>query len=102
MKATVAVLGTLRFPPERIPEVLPHLKTLVETTRLRDGCIAYDATVDPFDAGLIRFTELWPDQASLDRHLRAPHIDPWRSAVVDCGLIDREFTVYDLSNARPL
>ncbi len=100
--ATVAVLGTFRFPPERIPEVLPHLRLLVEATRAHDGCIAYDAAVDAIDPGLIRFSELWPDHASLERHLKAPHIDPWRSAAVDCGLIDREFTIYDVSNARPL
>jgi quinol monooxygenase YgiN len=99
---TVAVLGTFRFPPERIAEVLPHLRDLVETTRLRDGCIAYDVAVDPFDPGLIRMSELWPDHASLQKHLKAPHIDPWRSAAVDFGLMEREFMVYDITNAKPL
>lgn len=33
MQATVAVLGILRFPPEQLAEVLPHLRTLVEATR---------------------------------------------------------------------
>lgn len=99
---TVAVLGTFRFPPERIPDVLPHLKALVDTTRKLDGCIAYDAAQDPFDPGVIRFSELWPDRASLERHLQAPHIDPWRSAAVDCGLVDREFFVYEVKNGRPL
>lgn len=99
---TVAVLGTFRFPPERIPEVLPHLKALVDTTRKLDGCIAYDIAVDPFDSGLIRMSELWPDHASLKRHLAAPHIEPWRSAAVDCGLMDREFFVYEVKNGRPL
>jgi quinol monooxygenase YgiN len=102
MTPTVAVLGTFRFPPDRIPEVLPHLHALVEATRLRDGCIAYDVAVDPFDPGLIRMSELWPDHASLQRHLKAPHIDPWRSAAVDCGLMEREFTIYDITNAKPL
>lgn len=30
--ARVAVIGTLRFPPEGIDEVLPHLRALVEAT----------------------------------------------------------------------
>jgi quinol monooxygenase YgiN len=102
MNAKVAVLGTFRFPPDRIAEALPHLQALVETTRLRDGCIAYDVAVDPFDPGLIRMSELWPDNASLERHLKAAHIDPWRSAAVDCGLMEREFMVYELANSRPL
>ena len=37
MNAKVAVFGTLRFPPDRMAEVLPHLKTLVETTYKNDG-----------------------------------------------------------------
>ena len=68
MKENVAVLGTLRFPSERVAEVLPHLKTLVETTYKNDGCIAYDVAEDPFDSGLIRFSELWSDQISLDNY----------------------------------
>jgi quinol monooxygenase YgiN len=80
--------------------VLPHLKTLVEATCGSDGCIAYDAAVDPFDPGLIRFSELWPDQESLDRHLRAPHIDPWRAVARSCGLIERRFTAYEIGGSR--
>lgn len=102
MNATVAVFGTLRFPAERITEVLPHLRALVEATYRHDGCIAYDVAEDPFDPGLIRFSELWPDHASLDRHLKAPHIEPWRSAARACGLMERRFTAYDIHGAKPV
>jgi quinol monooxygenase YgiN len=102
MSATVAVFGTLRFPPERLVDVLPHLKVLVDTTYREDGCLAYDVAEDPFDPGLIRFSELWPDHASLERHLKAPHIEPWRAAARACGLISRQFTAYDIGGARPV
>ena len=71
------------------------LRALVDATRRNDGCIAYDVAEDPFEPGLLRFSELWPDHASLDRHLGAPHIAPWRSATRACGLIARQFTAYD-------
>jgi quinol monooxygenase YgiN len=100
MNPSVAVFGTLRFPPERMTEVLPHLKILVETTYRSDGCIAYDVALDPFDPGLIRFSELWPDHESLDRHLRAPHIAPWRAAARSCGLMERKFVAYDVAGSR--
>ncbi len=100
MKPTVAVLGFLRFPPEKMAEVLPHLRLLVETTYRNDGCMAYDVAEDPFDRGLLRFSELWPDQASLDRHLQAPHLQPWREAVRRCGLLERKFTAYEISGSR--
>jgi quinol monooxygenase YgiN len=102
LKPAVAVFGVLRFPPERLSEVLPHLQRLVTTTCENDGCIAYDVAVDPFDPGLIRFSELWPDHASLERHLAAPHIEPWRTAARACGLLARSFTAYDVAASRPV
>ena len=102
MQPTVVVLGTLRFPPDRMSEIRPHLKTLVEATYRNDGCIAYDVAEDPFDPGLIRFSELWPDPESLARHLQAPHIEPWRAAVRSCGLLEREFVAYDITGSRPI
>ena len=102
MQATIAVLGTCRFPPDRVAERLPHLRALVEATRRHDGCIAYDVAEDPFAPGLFRFSELWPDRSTLDRHLVAPHVEPWRAAARACGLLSREFTVYDISGAGAL
>jgi quinol monooxygenase YgiN len=81
-------------------EVLPHLKCLVEATYKSDGCIAYDVALDPFDPGLVRFSELWPDHDSLDRHLHAPHIAPWRTAARSCGLLERKFIAYDVTGSR--
>ena len=95
----VAVFGTLRFPPEKMAQVRPHLKALIDATHENDGCIAYDFGEDPFDPGLIRFSELWPDKESLDRHLRAPHIAPWRAATRDCGLLDRNFAAYPITGS---
>lgn len=73
MEAKVAVFGTLRFPPENIEGVLPHLKAFVNATQEKDGCVLYVVAEDPFDKGLIRFSELWPDRKSLDRHLKASY-----------------------------
>jgi quinol monooxygenase YgiN len=100
MQPRVAVFGILRFPPERISDILPHLRKLVESTRQKDGCIAYDVAEDPFDPGLIRFSELWPDYASLARHLQAPHIEPWRSIARSCRLLERRFTAYEITSSR--
>ncbi len=100
MNPTVAVFGILRFSPESVAEVLPHLRVLVEATYKKDGCIAYDIAEDPFDPGLIRFSELWLDQPSLDRHLNAPHIEPWRAAARKYGLLERSFIAYEITGSR--
>ena len=100
MTPKVAVFGTLRFPPEQMEAIKPHLQALVESTYREDGCIAYDVGEDPFDPGLVRFSELWPDQDSLSRHLNSPHIEPWREAARAHGLIERKFTAFEIERAR--
>jgi quinol monooxygenase YgiN len=99
MQAKIAVFGILRFPPERINDVLEDLRILVQTTYKNDNCIAYDIAEDPFDPGLIRFSELWPNHESLTKHLQAPHIDIWRIAAKNCGLLERKFTAYELDGS---
>lgn len=99
---TILVLGTLRFPPDRIASLTPHLRALVEATRQHDGCIVYDVAEDPFDPGLIRFSEIWPDMALLEAHLVAPHIEPWRTAARSHGLIARSFTAWEAGNPKPV
>lgn len=99
---TVLVFGTLRFPPGNMPAVRAPLQALVEATRRLDGCIAYDVAEDLFDPGLIRFSEIWPDAATLAAHLEAPHIAPWRDAARSLGLIARDFTAWDGGGPRPV
>jgi quinol monooxygenase YgiN len=69
MQNAVAVFGILRFPPEKMAEIKPHLKVLVDATYQNDGCIAYDVAEDLFDLGLIRFSELWPDSIISKHHI---------------------------------
>ncbi len=91
----IVIIGSLRFPPENIARVRPHLEILVSETRRLDGCHSYDVAEDLFDPGLLRFSETWPDKETLDRHMQAPHMAPWRAAVKELGVSGRSFTVYD-------
>ncbi len=99
MEAKVAVFGTLRFPADRIESLIPHLREFVSKTQELDGCILYEVAEDPFDKGLIRFSELWPDRESLMQHLIAPHIEPWRNAAREHGLLERDFNSYDINSS---
>jgi quinol monooxygenase YgiN len=98
----IALIGSMRFPAENIESLLPHVRELVRQTNLHDGCIAYDVGQDVLEPGVLRFSEVWPDQESLNRHLAAPHIAPWRQACQDHGIMDRNFAVYDTDGPRSL
>src|SRR6187401_3028989 len=98
----IVILGSLRFPPGNIAALRPHLQAVVTQTKAADGCHSYDVAEDLFEPGLIRFSETWPDKETLDRHMQAPHMVPWRAAVKEAGILGRNFTVYDAGSSWDL
>lgn len=97
---TVVVIGSMRFRPDVMDEVRPHLALLVSETRKHDGCVEYNAAEDIDDPGLVRFSEVWPSDARLKAHLQAPHIAPWRAVAAKFGVSDRDFTAFNASDPR--
>ena len=100
MENQIAVVGYVRFTPERMKDILPHIKAMVYATRRLDGCVFYDIAEDLFEPGLIRVSELWPDRQSLQRHTQAAHIRPWHDACEACGMIEKNYTIWAVSPAR--
>ena len=97
----VVVIGTIRLAPGAVDRARPAMAQMVAASRAEDGCIAYSYAEDILDAGLIRVTELWRDQAALDRHFTLPHLAAWRATWPDLGISERQLQVYDVDRARP-
>lgn len=96
----IVVTGTVRFPPENLEAAKPHIKAVVEATRLEDGCIDYRFSEDLFDKGLIHIAEVWRDAEALAAHAVAPHIGPWRDAAGKLGVSERNLSAFDAANPR--
>lgn len=96
------LVGTFRFPQEKLPEVHPLMRTMIETTRTEDGCVEYGFAQDVLDPGLIHVKECWRDAAALDRHSASKHMANWRASVASLGIRDREIRVYEVGEPRRL
>ena len=59
--------------PDRIDEVLPLYRELVEKTRQETRCHSYELFRNQKDPGHFVFIETWPDRAALDAHCRTQH-----------------------------
>ncbi|MBP6020938.1 MAG: antibiotic biosynthesis monooxygenase [Burkholderiaceae bacterium] len=58
---------------DRLAEVAPLYRELVEKTKQEPLCISYDLFVDQKDPGHFVFVEEWPDRAALDAHCATDH-----------------------------
>lgn len=58
---------------DRLAEVAPLYRELVEKTKQEPLCISYDLFVDQKDPGHFVFIEEWPDRAALDAHCATEH-----------------------------
>ncbi len=74
------ILGTIRLPAENLELARPAMAEMVLASRAEDGCKQYTYAEDVLDPRLVHVTELWRDQAALDRHFGSPHIERWRAA----------------------
>ncbi|OYX34000.1 MAG: antibiotic biosynthesis monooxygenase [Caulobacterales bacterium 32-69-10] len=98
----ILVVGTVRCPPDRLEALRAPMAAVLAATHAEDGCIYYAYGLDPFDAGLIRVSEVWRDRAALDAHLKAPHMDVWRAARDALGVGERNLSIYQASDPEPI
>ncbi len=98
MAAMVVVIGTIRLAPGAVNRARPAMAQMIAASRAEDGCIAYSYAEDILDAGLVRVTELWRDQAALDRHFTLPHLTAWRATWPDLGISDRALRSYTIDS----
>jgi quinol monooxygenase YgiN len=82
--------------------IRPHMRKVLEATRKEPGCLLYAYGEDVLDPGLVRIVERWRDWPSLEAHDRAPHIEAWRAALKDIGVIDREVIAHEGGKERIL
>ncbi len=98
----IIVAGTVRAPPENMERLRPHARRVIQATRAERGCVVYSFAEDLLDPGLIRIFEIWETREDLDRHGRAEHMAPWRAAVADNGVVDRDIKVHAAGPGEPL
>lgn len=98
----IIVAGTIQVPPENMERLRPHARAVIEATRAEAGCTVYSFAEDLVQPGLIRIFEIWETRAHLDAHGRAPHMNPWRSAVAEAGVSGRDLNIFETGPGEPL
>ena len=98
----IVVTGHVRFAPEKIAGLRPHMRAMVEASRKEPGCLVYAYGEDFLEPGLFRIVERWESWPALEAHGKAPHLLTWRAAVKEAGVLDREVTAHETGEERAL
>ena len=98
----LAVIGSFRFPPDRIAEALPLMEQVIAATLGEAGCSAYSYSADVTEPGLFRVMEMWDNRAALEAHFATPHMRDWAAARAALGFSHREVTAFPLGEGKVL
>ena len=98
----LCIMGTIRLPAERMAAARAPMAAMITATRAETGCLEYAFAEDVLDPGLIRVSERWTDRQALDAHAASAHMQVWRAALREIGVLGRDLALYDLANPRPL
>jgi quinol monooxygenase YgiN len=94
----IFVIGTIRVPADAMERLRPAMATVIDATRKEDGCITYAFGEDVLEPGLIRVSEVWRDEASLEAHRTQPHMGPWKALGAMVGAV-RDLNIYEGTGA---
>ncbi|GAA5181921.1 hypothetical protein GCM10025771_29980 [Niveibacterium umoris] len=73
-KPPIHVITLAEVVPQHEAEVVRVLRQVAELTRQEEGCLRYDLYRDSGTPMRINTIEVWADEASLNRHMNAPHV----------------------------
>lgn len=98
----IVITGYIRIAPEKLAAARPHAKKNLEATRKEAGCLLYAYGEDFLDPGVIRITERWEDWDALAAHGKSPHMEVWRAALKEIGVLERNLLAHETGEERTI
>lgn len=71
--------GTTRFGEGEIARLRGAMAANIEATRAEEGCDHYSYGVDVSDPNLLHISERWRDEAAIDAHMQAGHMQRFKA-----------------------
>jgi quinol monooxygenase YgiN len=78
------------------------MASMIEASRAEAGCLEYCYAEDVFDRGLIHIKERWADRKALDDHFKSAHIAIWRATWLSLGIGQRNLSLYEVGEPKPI
>ena len=86
--------------PVAVLRLKPAMEAQIAATRDEEGCIDYSYAVDVLSPTTIRVLEYWQSWEALEAHFRMPHMDAWRAALAEAGIVSRDLQAAETALVR--
>ena len=98
----IIIAGTFRVQPEDGDAAVAALIEMMAETAKEDGCVSYDFSADLSDPALFHLFEEWESMDHLKAHFVAPHMATFQAKIEELGPVERNISMYDADNKKPL
>lgn len=98
----ILVAGRIVLRAGTFEQARPHMERVITATRREAGCRTYTFARDVLEPDAIRIFEIWESREALDAHGAAPHVQAWREALQEIGVVARELQTWETGEGRPL
>lgn len=96
----ILVVGTVRLTEGGLEKLLPAARTMMDETRKEDGCVYYYYSQDLVDPAVMHVSEAWRDREALAAHFETPHMQIWRKAIGEVGLLERKLKAHEADDGE--
>ena len=86
----IVVTGVFELDPQHVARLKEAAGIMAQATRQEDGCQAYAFWQDIEKPTRFRVYEEWDSQDALDAHFETEHMQVWRAALGQGGILSRE------------
>lgn len=73
----IQLTGYIDVPPHRLDEIIAALPEHIRLTRLEPGCVSFNVSLDPMQAGRFNVAEVFANRADFDQHQNRTQSSNW-------------------------
>jgi quinol monooxygenase YgiN len=94
--------GTITLDPANADQARAAMITMMEATLKEEGCQGYSFAADLSEPGVFHLTEHWDDVASIDSHMKEPHMAALLVAMGEAGATKADIWQHEVSDSKKM
>lgn len=91
----IIVIGSVTVKEESLAEALAHSQHHVSRSRLEQGCLSHDVTIDGENPNRLIFVERWDSMEDLERHFQVPQSSEFVAAIAQLATVAPDMQLYE-------